>query len=52
MIITAGNHDSAAMLEAPKEILHHLNIHVVGNGDTSLSELLVPVFKDEKGNRP
>jgi exonuclease SbcD len=48
VIITAGNHDSAAMLEAPKEILHHLNIHVVGNGDTSLNELLVPVFKDEK----
>lgn len=48
VIITAGNHDSAAMLEAPKEILHHLNIHVVGNGDTPMNEMIIPVRQDEK----
>jgi len=30
IIITAGNHDSPAFLEAPHEILKALNIHVVG----------------------
>ncbi|KAF1078756.1 hypothetical protein MKMG_00306 [Methanogenium sp. MK-MG] len=30
IIITAGNHDSPAFLEAPHEILEALNIHVVG----------------------
>lgn len=46
VIITAGNHDSAAMLEAPKEILHHLNIHVVGNASTEMKNLLIPVSKN------
>lgn len=31
IIITGGNHDSAAMLDASKEILEALNIHVVGS---------------------
>lgn len=30
IIITAGNHDSPAFLEAPQEILAALNIHIVG----------------------
>lgn len=35
IIITGGNHDSATKLNAPRKLLHHLNIHVVGctNGD-------------------
>ncbi|WP_266362167.1 exonuclease subunit SbcD [Tellurirhabdus rosea] len=30
IIITGGNHDSASKLNAPRELLRHLNIHVVG----------------------
>lgn len=30
IIITGGNHDSASKLNAPRDLLHHLNIHVVG----------------------
>lgn len=30
IVITGGNHDSATKLSAPKELLRHLNIHVVG----------------------
>lgn len=30
LIIIAGNHDSAAQIEAPKEVLHSLKAHVVG----------------------
>ncbi len=33
IIITAGNHDSPAFLEAPHEILEALNIHVVGTAN-------------------
>jgi exonuclease SbcD len=30
LLVIAGNHDSAAQLEAPKQALHALNTHVVG----------------------
>ena len=47
VIITAGNHDSAAMLEAPKELLEYLNIHIVGNAPKDPQELLIPVKGDD-----
>ncbi len=31
VVITAGNHDSPSLINAPKELLRHLNIHVVGS---------------------
>ena len=31
VIVIAGNHDSASFINAPKELLEALNIHVVGN---------------------
>lgn len=30
IIVTGGNHDSASKLNAPRDLLRHLNIHVVG----------------------
>ncbi|WP_288429581.1 exonuclease subunit SbcD [uncultured Spirosoma sp.] len=30
VIITGGNHDSSSKLNAPRDLLRHLNIHVVG----------------------
>ncbi len=30
VVVTAGNHDSPSFLNAPKELLKFLNIHVVG----------------------
>jgi len=30
VVVTAGNHDSPSFLEAPRELLKSLNIHVVG----------------------
>lgn len=30
VIITAGNHDSPSLLNAPREVLRYLNVHVVG----------------------
>ncbi len=43
VIITAGNHDSASMLEAPKELLEYLNIHIIGNAPNDVRELLISV---------
>lgn len=43
VIITAGNHDSPAVLEAPKELLKELDIHVIGGLPEDLSELLIAV---------
>jgi DNA repair protein SbcD/Mre11 len=41
IIITGGNHDSPAMLNAPRELLQALNIHVVGAAAEDLAEELV-----------
>ncbi|EGV44500.2 exonuclease subunit SbcD [Bizionia argentinensis JUB59] len=39
ILITGGNHDSAAVLNAPKELLNFLDINVVGGASDSISEL-------------
>lgn len=50
IIITAGNHDSATRLEAPKPLLESSNIHIIGwvekdaEGKTDYEKLLVPVY--------
>ncbi|MEG1545690.1 MAG: exonuclease SbcCD subunit D C-terminal domain-containing protein [Bacteroides sp.] len=49
IVITAGNHDSAARLEAPLPLLEGLNIHVVGvirriEGEIDYEHLMVNLF--------
>ncbi|QIK54462.1 exonuclease subunit SbcD [Dysgonomonas sp. HDW5B] len=52
IIITAGNHDSAARLEAPNPLLEEMNITVRGvvkrdmSGDIDFQNLLVPLKKN------
>lgn len=42
VVITAGNHDSPSLLNAPREILRFLNVHVVGAmAETAEDELVV-----------
>ena len=42
VVVTAGNHDSPSFLNAPRELLQFLNIHVVGcASDSPEDELLV-----------
>ncbi|HSP13096.1 MAG TPA: exonuclease subunit SbcD, partial [Salegentibacter sp.] len=43
LIITGGNHDSPAMLDAPQEILRELEMHVVGGLPENLEDLIIPV---------
>lgn len=54
IIITAGNHDSAARLEAPKPLLESSNIHIIGvvprteDGAIDYEKLVIPL-KDNAG---
>lgn len=54
IVITAGNHDSAARLESPKPLLESSNIHVVGlvekeeDGSINYEKLIIPL-KDKDG---
>ncbi|MDR3714768.1 MAG: exonuclease SbcCD subunit D C-terminal domain-containing protein [Puia sp.] len=49
IIITAGNHDSAARLESPKPLLESSNIHIVGviekdvGGNIDFGKLTIPL---------
>lgn len=50
IIVTAGNHDSAHRLEAPKPLLANANVHIIGmierldNGEIDYDKLSVPLF--------
>ncbi len=46
IIITGGNHDSAAVLNAPKELLKSFDITVIGGVTEDLSELFIIVEKN------
>ncbi|MBO7146596.1 MAG: exonuclease SbcCD subunit D C-terminal domain-containing protein [Lentisphaeria bacterium] len=49
IVVTAGNHDSASLLDAPGLLLRPMNIHVIGNvSDAPADEVLL--LKDEKGD--
>lgn len=54
IVITAGNHDSASRLEAPKPLLESSNVHIIGvvekdvNGNIDYEKLLVPIYDDSK----
>ncbi len=49
VVITGGNHDSAATLNAPKELLSHFNIHVVGCISANEADEVIAI-QDEQGN--
>lgn len=43
IILTGGNHDSPAMLDAPKEVLRELDIDIIGGLPESVEETIIPV---------
>lgn len=49
VIITGGNHDSPAVLQAPKTLLEALRIHVVGEKTEAPEAMLVPL-QDRAGH--
>lgn len=46
VIITGGNHDSVAVLDAPKELLSELDISIIAGAKNDLEEELIPIEKD------
>jgi exonuclease SbcD len=46
VVITAGNHDSASLLDAPKEILSALSVSVVGNVSKEALDKQIIELKD------
>ena len=50
LVLIAGNHDSAALLEAPKQALRALNVHIAGHlGEDPASRLLpLPSAEDPR----
>ncbi len=48
IIITGGNHDSVATLNAPKELLQRFNVQVVGGACHNIEDEVIPV-KNEAG---
>lgn len=46
IIIIAGNHDSPTFLNAPKELLKAINVHVVGHASENPEEEVLPLFHD------
>jgi exonuclease SbcD len=43
VVVTAGNHDSPSLLNAPRDVLRYLNVHVVGCMAESAEDELVVV---------
>lgn len=43
IILTGGNHDSPAMLDAPREILKELDIDIIGGLPDELEDVVIPV---------
>jgi len=48
IIITGGNHDSPHVLNAPKELLHFLDIEVIGGAPENISELFIPIEQNNE----
>jgi len=49
VVVTAGNHDSPSFLNAPRELLKFLNVHVVGSAsDSPDDELIVLAGPDQE----
>lgn len=48
IIIIGGNHDSPSMLNAPKELLEILNVHIIGAATGDIKDEII-ALKDGKG---
>ncbi len=48
IVITAGNHDSPSLLNAPKEVLRFLDVHVIGSIPDALEDEVL-VLRDTDG---
>lgn len=49
VIIIGGNHDSPSFLNAPRELLSILNIHIVGSGSDALTDQVIVINDSADG---
>lgn len=49
VVVTAGNHDSPSLLQAPKQLLKAMNVHVVGAASQDFSDEIIEL-KDASGS--
>jgi exonuclease SbcD len=49
VVVVGGNHDSPSFLNAPKDILAALDVHVIGNATENIEDEIV-VLNDNQGN--
>lgn len=49
VVVVAGNHDSPSFLNAPRELLRVLDVHVVGNACDSVEDEVL-VLRDQRGD--
>ncbi|WP_434353652.1 exonuclease SbcCD subunit D C-terminal domain-containing protein [Psychrobacter sp. HD31] len=50
IIIVAGNHDSPSLLDAPKDVLKFLNVHIIGTACENIEEEVITL--NNKNNEP
>ncbi len=48
VVVIAGNHDSASFLNAPKELLRALNVHVVGSITENPEDEVIVLHRDQQ----
>jgi len=48
VVIIGGNHDSPSMINAPKELLQILNVHVVGAASEDIEEEIIVLKNNDK----
>jgi len=48
VVIIGGNHDSISTLNAPKELLRHFNVHIVGGVPDSIEDQVIPLYDQNK----
>ncbi len=51
VVVTAGNHDSPSFLNAPRELLKFLNVHVVGSAAEALENEAIVIAGQDKTPR-
>lgn len=49
VVVIGGNHDSPSFLNAPKELLRALNVHVVGSMTDTLDDEVISIFDFRSG---
>ncbi|MBE6384523.1 MAG: exonuclease subunit SbcD [Lentisphaerae bacterium] len=47
VIVTAGNHDSASFLDAPKSVLKFLKVHTIGKANPDFHDQIIPLEEND-----